>query len=286
MRCVGWARADVLGPLAWMLDGRGVRIVKEVVVSELGYDTAGMGDPALLFLHGWCGDRSFFAPQFAHFSDAHRVVSIDLPGHGLSPVPYEYSIAAFANDTAELAHELDLGHSVVFGHSIGAMVALALAQHTPDLVGAVALIDPPPLSKEVWKGFSAQLISSFEGPDGPAGRRQFVEQMFLPTDDPTRRAEIIQTMTAVPNDIAIPLVRAIAAYDAMAALRECDVPVVVISSAVPTNEADALREANPTITLGQTVGAGHFLQLEVPEQVNPMIERFLAIIPGGSLAPS
>ena len=135
------------------------------------------------------------------------------------PVPEDYSIEAFANEAAELARELRLGRSVVFGHSIGAMVALALSQSAPELVGAVALIDPPPLSKEVWKGFAPQLITSFSGPDGPTGRRQFVEQMFLPTDDPTRRAEIIETMTAVPNDIAIPLVQAIAAFDAMAVLR-------------------------------------------------------------------
>jgi hypothetical protein len=148
------------------------------------------------------------------------------------------------------------------------------------------MIDPPPLSKQVWKGFSAQLISSFEGPDGSAGRREFVEQMFLSTDDPARRARIVETMTSVPNDIAIPLVRAIAAFDAMAALRDCTVPVLTISSAVPTNDAASLLEANPTMMIGQTVGAGHFLMLEVPEQVNPMIERFLAVIPGGSLATS
>ena len=250
----------------------------------LGYDAAGAGDPALLFLHGWCGDRSFFAPQFDYFAPTHRVVSVDLPGHGDSEVPDEYSIEAFANRVAELATELGLGRSVVFGHSIGAMVALALSQSAPELVGAVALIDPPPLSKEVWKGFAPQLISSFTGPDGPTGRRQFVEQMFLPTDDRSRRAKIIETMTAVPNDIAIPSVEAIAAFDAMAVLRHCAVPVLTISSAVPTNDAASLLEANATMTLGQTVGAGHFLQLEVPEQVNPMIERFLAIIPGGSLA--
>jgi pimeloyl-ACP methyl ester carboxylesterase len=253
-------------------------------MSELGHDVAGAGDPALLFFHGWCGDRTFFAPQFDHFSKTHRVVAVDLPAHGTSDVPKEYAIEAFANSVGDLARGLRLGPCVVFGHSLGAMVALALAQQSPDLVGAVALIDPPPLSKEVWKGFSSQLISSFEGPDGPAGRRQFVEQMFLPTDDPARRARIVQTMTAVPNDIAIPLVRAIAAFDAMAALRECKVPVLTISSAVPTNDAASLLEASPTMTIGQTVGAGHFLMLEVPEQVNPMIERFLAIIPGGSLA--
>src|SRR4249919_2694135 len=163
----------------------------EVDVGELGYDAAGAGEPALLFLHGWCGDRSFFAPQFDYFAPTHRVVSVDLPGHGKSEVPEEYSIEAFASRVGELATELGLGRSVVFGHSLGAMVALALSQSAPELVGAVALIDPPPLSKEVWKGFAPQLISSFTGPDGPSGRREFVEQMFLPTDDVTRRAKII-----------------------------------------------------------------------------------------------
>jgi pimeloyl-ACP methyl ester carboxylesterase len=251
-------------------------------MSALSYDAAGSGDPALLFLHGWCGDRSFFAPQFEHFSKTHRVVAPDLPAHGESELPQEYAIEAFASDVAALVRDLGVDRCVAFGHSIGAMVALALSRQAPELVVAVALIDPPPLSKEVWKGFAAELIGSFEGPDGPAGRRQFVEQMFLPTDDPTRRAEIIETMTAVPNDIAIPLVRAIAAFDGMAALRECNVPVLTISSAVPTNDASSLLGANPTMTIGQTVGAGHFLMLEVPEQVDPMIERFLAIIPGGS----
>ena len=253
-------------------------------MGELGYDVAGAGEPALLFLHGWCGDRSFFAPQYDYFSHSHRVVAVDLPGHGESAVPEEYAIEAFARRVAELVVDLRLPRTVVFGHSIGAMVALALSQVAPELVGAVALIDPPPLSQEVWKGFAPQLIASFSGPDGPRGRREFVEQMFLPTDDATRRAKIIETMTAVPNDIAIPLVQAIAAFDGLAVLRQCEVPVLTISSAVPTNDAGSLLAANSTMTLGQTVGAGHFLQLEVPEQVNPMVERFLAIIPGGSLA--
>ena len=255
-------------------------------MGELGYSTAGAGEPALLFLDGWCGDRSFFAPQFDYFSRSHRVVSVDLPGHGESAIPDVYTIESFAGDVAGVAAGEQLGRSVVFGHSIGAMIALELSRSHREHVLALALIDPPPLSKEVWKGFAPQLIDSFSGPDGATGRRQFVEQMFLPTDDPDRRAQIIQTMTSVPNDIAIPLVQAIAAFDGMDALRSCQVPVVTIASAVPTNDAASLLEANATMTLGQTVGAGHFLQLEVPDQVNPMIERFLAIIPGGSLSRS
>jgi pimeloyl-ACP methyl ester carboxylesterase len=97
----------------------------------LGYASTGAGEPALLFLRGWCGDRSFFAPHFDYFSPWHRVVSLDLPGHGESAVPEVYAIEAFANDVADLATELQLGRSVVLGHSIGAMVALELSQSAP-----------------------------------------------------------------------------------------------------------------------------------------------------------
>lgn len=64
------------------------------------FDTAGEGDPPMLFLHGWCGDRSFFAPQFDHFSRSHWVVGLDLPGHGESRALAAYSIDGLAADVA------------------------------------------------------------------------------------------------------------------------------------------------------------------------------------------
>ena len=169
--------------------------------------------------------------------------------------------------------------AVLVAHSMGAMVALALRQQAPELVGAVIMVDPPPLSKEVWKGFASSLLAGFEGPEPATARRSFVEQMFLPTDDGDRRAQIVEAMCAAPDDVAIATTKAIAAFNAEETLRGCDVPVVVISSAVPTNSSEYLLGVDPAITLGQTVGAGHFLQLEIPEQVNLMIERFLSISP-------
>ena len=253
-------------------------------MSELSYDSTGTGDPTLVFLHGWSCDRSFFAPQFDFFSKTHRVVSVDLPGHGKSEVPEEYAFEAFADDVAELAGGLGLARIVAVGHSLGALVALALARQTPQLVAAVVMIDPPPINMEVWNGLAAQLIPSLEGPDGPLAQRRFVEQLFLPTDDEARRAQILETMASVPMEIALPTVRAIGGFDTKAALREIAVPVLTILSTVPMNDGASLLEANPTMTIGQIVGAGHFLQLEVPEQVNPMIERFLALLPVSTLA--
>ena len=67
------------------------------------------------------------------------------------------------------------------------------------------------------------------------------------------------------------------AWDGEAAARACRVPALHIAADEPINDAAALRALNPRIRTGQTVGAGHFNQLEVPEQVHAMIERFLAV---------
>ena len=84
-------------------------------------------------------------------------------------------------------------------------------------------------------------------------------------------------MTALPTAIAAASIRAIEQFDGVGALGAVAVPLLFIGAATPTDTATELRSACPTITLGQTVGAGHFNQLEVPEQVNLMIERFLAM---------
>jgi pimeloyl-ACP methyl ester carboxylesterase len=98
--------------------------------------------------------------------------------------------------------------------------------------------------------------------------------MFLPTDT-VRRAEIIEGMTGLPPAVGAAALRAIYEFDGGGALGAVAVPLLTIGAATPTDTAAALRSACPTITIGQTVGAGHFNQLEVPEQVNGMIERFL-----------
>ena len=84
-------------------------------------------------------------------------------------------------------------------------------------------------------------------------------------------------MPAVSPVTAAALILAMGEFDGAAALAKVSVPALSIGSAVPTNRSADLLDLCPGMTIGQTVGAGHFNHLEVPNQVNAMIERFMAI---------
>src|SRR6266540_4902617 len=86
----------------------------------LAFEQAGSGDPPLLLVHCWCCDHSFLEPQFQHFKERHRVISVDLRGHGESDKPQqEYTLAGFAEDLVWLCGQLNVQKPVAIGHSMG-----------------------------------------------------------------------------------------------------------------------------------------------------------------------
>ena len=113
---------------------------------KLVYDDQGAGKPAFVFIHGWTCDRSFFAPQAEHFARRHRVISLDLRGHGESDKPQgAYPISAYVDDIAHVIGELKLGKVVAVGHSMGGITVLELGAAHPDKVAAIVMVDPAPL---------------------------------------------------------------------------------------------------------------------------------------------
>jgi pimeloyl-ACP methyl ester carboxylesterase len=246
---------------------------------RLAYDLAGAGDPPMIFVHGWCCDRSYFAPQVTHFSSGHAVATVDLRGHGDSSAhdrgPGAYDMAVLADDVLAVAAAASLRRPVLVGHSLGALIGLVCAAR-PGAIRALVMVDPAPITNEAAKAFFRESVDVARGDEDRSWRTSFVKGMFLPTDV-ARRPAIIAASAAVAPGIAADLLRAMGEFDGASVLGGATVPVLSIGSAVPANSAADLRRACPAITIGQTVGAGHFIQLEVPDQVNAMIERFLAI---------
>lgn len=246
---------------------------------RLAYQIAGTGEPSMIFVHGWACNRSYFAPQFEYFAAGRAVATMDLRGHGESgqpdAVPGGYEMDVLADDVLAVARGAGLRRPVLVGHSLGALIGLACAGQ-PGAISALVMVDPAPITNEAAKTFFRESVAAVSADDDGSWRAAFVEGMFLPTDV-ARRAAIVADMRGVSPRMAAELIRVMADFDGASALAVASVPVLSIGSAHPANSSADLRGLCPTITIGQTVGAGHFAHLEVPEQVNAMIGKFLAV---------
>jgi pimeloyl-ACP methyl ester carboxylesterase len=230
-------------------------------------------------VHGWTCDHTYFAPQRDHLAKRHRVVSVDLRGHGESDKPKtKYSIDGFADDVAWLSRELGLEKPIVIGHSMGGMTALELAARHPDVPGAIVVCDSPMAIPAPLAANLGAVTEALRGPDWRPAHRAFLEgALFGPSDDPARKAKILAQMTSAPDDVTLGCWEAIVSADMDGALTRCKVPFLYLAATTPLVDLNRLRELCAHVVVGQTVGAGHFHQLEVPDQVNGMIDRFLAI---------
>jgi len=244
---------------------------------KLAYEDRGAGKPAFVFVHGWTCDRSFFAPQAEHFVRRHRVVSVDLRGHGESDKPQgPYPIAAYADDIAYVIEQLGLGKAVAVGHSMGGITVLQLAAAHPDRVAAIVMVDPAPFvfPPELREGLEAMVAAIAAG--NQESRRQFIaNHLFLPTSDRKLVEDVLTVMLAAPSHVAASAMRGILAFDGPAVAAQCKVPALHLAATPPLNPPHRMSQWLPTVINGWTVGAGHFNQLEVPDQVNTMIEGFL-----------
>lgn len=99
--------------------------------------------PPLLLLHGVSRAASDFAPLWPALTPRWHLWSLDFRGHGRSDRrPREYRVIDYVQDAIVVLETLN-EPAVIFGHSLGALVAAAAANVMPDRVRAVILEDPP-----------------------------------------------------------------------------------------------------------------------------------------------
>jgi pimeloyl-ACP methyl ester carboxylesterase len=245
------------------------------------YEDTGSGDPPMLFVHG-IGNHNHFAAQIDYFSRSHRVIAPDLPGFGLSDAPErEYSIATFADDITGLCDELDLHKPVIVGHSMAGAVALEVAAARPELPSAIVLLDPIPIVPlPALQAQRGQLAAALAGPAYREAFRGFAEErMFRATDDPELRARIVDEMCATPQHVLAPTFANLSEWSGEPLADRVRVPVLLITAGdgLPA-DMPRTRELLPQLELGRTVGVGHFAHAIAPDQVNAMIDRFLATL--------
>ncbi|MGB7183311.1 MAG: alpha/beta hydrolase [Burkholderiaceae bacterium] len=106
-----------------------------------GTPTLGQSESTIVLLHGAQNDHTVWALQSRYLAHhGHRVLAVDLPGHGRSagtPLP---TIDALADWTIELLDATDTASAFVVGHSMGSLIALAAAARIPDRMRGIGLV--------------------------------------------------------------------------------------------------------------------------------------------------
>lgn len=245
------------------------------------FDSGGDGASVVL-VHGWCCDHGFFAPQAEHLAKAgRRVISLDLRGHGESDAPeVAYTIGLFADDIAWCIDKLGLKRPVIVGHSMGGIVAFDLAARYPDMPGAIIMLDSSVARSQAAKTAAAGLCKQLAGPDRVKVVRDYVSTtLFIPTDDAARKERLLDSMSSAPAHVVVSAMEGLRDYDPSYAKGLVKAPSLYIAAdePVPRSDMAAMHDLLPQLAYGQTVGSGHFCQLEVPEQVNAMLDRFMAV---------
>jgi pimeloyl-ACP methyl ester carboxylesterase len=116
----------------------------------------------VVLIHGLAGSTRWWDSLIPLLARSHRVIRIDLLGHGQSAKPAGpgYEIPEQGRRVGETLDWLGVKNVIVVGHSTGGWVATALAEQRPDLVIALALIDTGPgLDARISQGPATQLIS-------------------------------------------------------------------------------------------------------------------------------
>ena len=248
--------------------------------TPIAFDVRGSGDPALVFVHGWCCNRGHFSAQMDALEKEHRVVALDLGGHGQSGTDRKtWHIRDLARDVEAVVDHLNLAHVILVGHSMGGPVSLQAAARMPDRVIAVVGIDTLHNVELVMSdAMRKRFVDAFD--DDPEGQMtRFVRGAMPQGTSEELVARITREAIATPKNVAVELIQSTADFNQKDAMAACPVPVVCINAAKPrATNVEANRRHAKSFDVMLMQGVGHFPMLEAPDRFNELLKQQIAIL--------
>lgn len=238
------------------------------------YEVAGRGEPTLVFVHGWSCNRSFWRNQIGHFATSHRVVALDLGGHGESGLNREnWTISSFADDVRAVVEALDLHDAVLVGHSMGGSVVAEAARRMPKRVGAVIAVDSYTyvLSSEQREAFFPALIQALRADFRTTTENAVRQFMLSPHTDPDLADWIISNMVSTSPAVGVSAMKQY--LDEGDILANVGAPVRLINADLWPTDLALWRRHKADVSLAVMPGVGHFLMLENPDEFNRLLSN-------------
>lgn len=111
---------------------------------DLAYEDRGKGD-VLVLLHGLGSTKKDWDAQVPFFSKTHRVITVDLRGHGESSKPQDaYSVELMTEDIKQLLDQLNIKKATIIGFSMGGAVAFEMAAQHPEYLDNLVIVNSGP----------------------------------------------------------------------------------------------------------------------------------------------
>jgi pimeloyl-ACP methyl ester carboxylesterase len=259
----------------------------QIVASKDGtlisYEVYGTGEPTLVFVHGLSCDSRYWRNQIPVFSLEHKVVVLDLAGHGHSGVTREtYSMEAFGADVQSVVEVTGSQNVILIGHSMGGAIIAEAARLMPQRVKGIIGIDTfenieYPLSREELNIMLAPLQKDYQ-----SGMCQFVQQMLSPNTDAKLREWIIADMSAAPPSIALStmeeaLLQSVTGQAAKI-FEEIHIPVMTVNGDLWPIDYEANRRHMFSFDAIVIKKADHFLMMNRSDEFNKALKQAIKSI--------
>jgi pimeloyl-ACP methyl ester carboxylesterase len=251
--------------------------------ARIHYQSYGAGKTAVVFIHGWTCDLTFWRFQ-APVYQKRRSLLIDLPGHGQSAKPETpYTEERFARAVGAVMSDAGVEKAVLVGHSMGGNVAVTFAGMYPRKAAAIVYVDgftrKPPADdaeREKRAAGDAAWLKTLQAPDYKTAMKSMIEPMFSSRASPALREEILSKMTSAPQYVAASALQDLLLYTAPAGGIPVPAMAIMVKHAGQPSNEPLLRAIFSNLRVYQDwEGAGHFLMMEQPEKFNAALSAFL-----------
>jgi pimeloyl-ACP methyl ester carboxylesterase len=247
----------------------------------IAYHVYGQGEPAVVLIHGWSCNSTYWRGQLPDLAARYTTVTLDLAGHGSSGRNRtSWSMARYGEDVAAVVQRLPNRHILLVGHLMGGPVALEAAPLIGQRLIGIIGVDtfrslglPPPPRQQVDREISA-FRNDFNGE-----MHRFVPLLFAKSAPPAFVHEVADDMAREPPQIAIATLVGLNSMDYATLLPRIHVPIVAIDSDSGRAVSEArIRKLIPGFRLVELSHPGNFLMLEAPRDFNPILLREIAAL--------
>ena len=245
-------------------------------------DSGGSGSPVVL-AHAIGCDRRMWDEVARHLEPRHRVVRLDVRGHGMSPVPARpYTLDAMADDARAALDRLGIDTAHWVGLSMGGMIgqafALAHAERLDRLVLANTTSSYGPEGRSMWEARAKLVAQGGVAAIAPTVEQRYFSEAFR-RERPGVVSEVMRRFLATPAAGYLGCCDAIAALDFTARLPAIRHRTLVIAgetdAGTPVSMSEAMVAKMPNARLAVIKGAAHLSAVEKPAEFARLVLDFL-----------